>query len=265
MRVLRRIANACRYEKTIPDYEVRKRLRAPSIDCLLMRSRLRYLARLFSSSPKSLLGLLASRPRGQMLTWSKLILSDLMVLRQRVSLCSRLPDPEEDASAWVEFIRRGPVAWSLAVKTLHFIESACDKHAMPDLQCQLVCHFRCDACDCAFPTEKAKKAHQRTKHKVLVPQRHYADENGVCPVCSTGFNTRLRLLAHLCDSRRPKCWDRICAQPTNFERLSDERTLELDAADRVSRREARRAGYSHPIAIGPARTEAGKLIGHVKL
>ena len=49
MRVLRRTCNECRYgEKKIWDIEVRKKLLAPSMDCLLMRGRLRYLARIVS-------------------------------------------------------------------------------------------------------------------------------------------------------------------------------------------------------------------------
>merc|ERR1739848_860113 len=46
------------------------------------------------------------------------------------------------------------------------------------------------------------------------------------------------------------------ACPTSFPRVE-----ELDLADRQARKAARRMGHTHPIAVGSARTSAGKCIG----
>lgn len=119
MRVLRRICNECRYgEKTIRDIEVRKKLLAPSMDCLLMRGRLRYLSRIVKGSPKALLCLLFSTPGNKKLPWTLRIVEDMRTLRHRVSICSRLPDPADDSKLWVDFIKQYHERWSLAVSTL---------------------------------------------------------------------------------------------------------------------------------------------------
>eukprot|EP00973_Karenia_brevis_P031278 4317486-Karenia_brevis.AAC.1 len=93
MRALRRICNECRYGKSRHDIDIRKLLKAPSIDCLLMRSRLRYLARLVKTKPLALLSILRSKPRGKQLSWAKLVVDDMRTSRARVSLCSYLPEP----------------------------------------------------------------------------------------------------------------------------------------------------------------------------
>ena len=73
--------------------------------------------------------------------------------------------------------------------------------------------------------------------------------------------TRLRLLAHLSDSRRPRCRDELLS---GFHLpLSAEETAELDAKDTEAKREAARSGHSHVIAAGAARTRDGKLLGRV--
>ena len=81
-------------------------------------------------------------------------------------------------------------------------------------------------------------------------------------MCGTQFGTRLRLLAHLSDVRRPKCRDRL--QDGSFPALSTSRIAELDALDRIARRDAKRSGHTTPIAVGTALTADGKRIGHVQ-
>jgi hypothetical protein len=104
--------------------------------------------------------------------------------------------------------------------------------------------------------------HRGIRHKVRSPQRYHAEAHGRCGACGTCLLSRLRLLAHLSDPRRPKCWKYICDHPDRDAHLSEERVKELDEADQIDRREAQRQGKSHVIAVGPARTAAGKFIGH---
>eukprot|EP00973_Karenia_brevis_P023797 3280676-Karenia_brevis.AAC.1 len=55
MRVLRRIASSCRYNADAEsDFNVRKRLQMPSIDCIFRTKRLLYASRLARAGPMSL-------------------------------------------------------------------------------------------------------------------------------------------------------------------------------------------------------------------
>ena len=92
--------------------------------------------------------------------------------------------------------------------------------------------------------------------------RAFAEADGLCPICKTCFNSRLRLLAHLSDTRRPKCRDKLlCGTATP---LSQKRIAVLDELDKVTRRNAQRLGQTHPVAIGSAVRANGKRIGHVQ-
>lgn len=142
-------------------------------------------------------------------------------------------------------------------------ESQCDS-TVQDVITSAALHFRCDACAACFASQKALQAHQRTTHKQRAPQRYYSDRDGVCPVCQTIFKTRLRLLAHLSDTRRDKCWNHISTHLNLYPRIPEDRVIELDAVDREQRRTARQEGHTHPIAIGSARTAQGRAIGHVR-
>ena len=62
MRVLRRVASACRYKKCMSDYDVRYHLYMPSIESKIRQMRLMYVGRLCRSHPPTLLSLLQSRP-----------------------------------------------------------------------------------------------------------------------------------------------------------------------------------------------------------
>eukprot|EP00973_Karenia_brevis_P003043 417013-Karenia_brevis.AAC.1 len=70
----------------------------------MARCRLRYLARVARQKPRALLSLLGSNPKKCKLPWTKLITEDLIILRCKVSLCSHLPDPDEDPQSWISFI-----------------------------------------------------------------------------------------------------------------------------------------------------------------
>eukprot|EP00959_Pyramimonas_sp_CCMP1952_P423052 8861964-Pyramimonas_sp.AAC.1 len=53
-----------------------------------------------------------------------------------------------------------------------------------------------------------------------------------CPACGTDFAQRLRLIAHVSDSRRPKCRDWILSR---CPRLPDSEVAKLDEVDREQR------------------------------
>eukprot|EP00972_Heterocapsa_arctica_P115815 16449817-Heterocapsa_arctica.AAC.1 len=76
--------------------------------------------------------------------------------------------------------------------------------------------------------------------------------------------TRLRLLAHLSDHRRPKCWNVIRSSPLDFDPLPEASVVELDLKDREARKAAKKQGRTHPVAVGLALTAKGKFIGHVR-
>ena len=74
---------ACsRYDGTAKSHEeVRRRYNVSSVDCILQKNRLAYLARLILRQPKSLLTPLHAKRGTHMLSWTRLIVDDLSFLR----------------------------------------------------------------------------------------------------------------------------------------------------------------------------------------
>ncbi|CAK0839438.1 unnamed protein product [Prorocentrum cordatum] len=231
MRVLRRVGDAPRFGHSETDLEIRKRLRQPSLDCLAMRTRLRYLGRLVRSSPPALLALLAARPGGARLPWVTLLVSDLGKLRELVAPCRTLPPPEGTASAWATFISDSPARWANSVSMLFFTDSCCDRGGAAPVGGGAR-PFACHQCDACFATAKARDQRLRIRHHVWCLQRSYAGADATCPVCHTAFGSRLRLLSHLCDSRRPARWDAIRASPARYPPLPQKQVAELDDLDK---------------------------------
>ena len=63
-RALRRIAGTPRFEKdehALSDIEIRRALKVPSYDCILMRGRLRYVGRIVRTRPTTLVAMLSVR------------------------------------------------------------------------------------------------------------------------------------------------------------------------------------------------------------
>ena len=82
-------------------------------------------------------------------------------------------------------------------------------------------------------------------------------------VCKAQLQSRLRLIAHLSDTRvgRDRC--RVMVLSGTMRPLASATVAHLDEADRTMRREAKQSGRSHPIAVGQARKADGKAVGHV--
>ena len=113
-----------------------------------------------------------------------------------------------------------------------------------------------------FSTDKVLQSHRRSKHGVrsYVPQ--YIDDSGICPICRTKFGSRIRVVAHLSDSRRVKCSSRILAG--ECPPLSVEVVTALNVRDRELKRSALRDGHTHAIAAGAATDAQGRTVGRVQ-
>ena len=265
MRVVRRIVGQCRFDSSaVSDREVRKMAGVPSIDCLIQRARLNYLVRLVTHQHRQLIALLSIRSRdGSVLPWLALVRSDLNVLYLKVAgIGAELPPPNEDPTAWYDFMRDDPDKFRCHVRNLSYIVSVCDSSATTENASSL--NFPCVLCPVpqpAFKSSKALESHKRVVHGCRSNMRFYAPESGICYACQTNFNSRLRLLAHLVDSRRPKCRDTILQ--SNFPKLPESEVQRLDICDRTYRRIAKRAGHSHVLAAGAAIRANGTVVGRV--
>ena len=221
MRVLRRIAGRMRFEHSEKDIDIRRYLKMPSIECILARARLRYIQRLVCRQPKVLVSLLASRVHGRALPWMELVFADMMALKSAVSYCSWLPDLPGGHLQWVDFMR-SQAKWKQALACFEFVESSIGstyKDPGPGVETALVAYHAnhpCDKCVEVFTNRKALLAHQRRKHGNRVEQRFFANRAGICQVCRIVFHTHARLLRHLTDSRRTKCWSSIQRNKTSF-------------------------------------------------
>ena len=260
LRVVRRIANKINgvNECLCTNQEARRIIGVPSIDCILTRARIRYAVRLARSDQLILRSLIWNN--GVPTKWARRIKQDVKLLK----LPFVIGDDLQETWDWMCFAPMGQITqaieqifWDTSVAD-PFIETG-DGDSIPKTETVFQCNF-CDGDKARqFMSLKALQSHQRVVHKVLSPMRAYADESGTCPVCSTCFRSRLRLLAHLCDSRRPTCRDACFSR--DITPLTETRVVELDKLDRLARTEARRAGHSHAISRGHAFDSKGAVVG----
>ena len=90
----------------------------------------------------------------------------------------------------------------------------------------------------------------------------YINDSGVCPVCSIVFGSRLRVISHLSDTRRPKCRERVSAG--DFPVLPKSALAKLSDRDRELKRLALREGHTHALASGAAVNAKGHIVGRVQ-
>ena len=256
-RVWRAIAFCPRYAAGgQTDVEVRRLLGVPSIDCVARSHRLRYLARLSDVSFPALNVLLQQRvSSGARLPWVKLILSDLLVLRQAVApKLDSLPDPHADATPWWSLMLNFRSEWK-AIVASYF--SLLDDHVQTlPVQMPAALSFACSVCSCTFRSAKALGQHSRVKHGLRSLPAACLPDISVCPFCSTEFHDRYFLVTHLSDMRvRSKVRGTSCgilfaeSCPTP---LPAEQSARLNEKARVLRKRAGSAGLSRPLALAPA-------------
>eukprot|EP00959_Pyramimonas_sp_CCMP1952_P469994 9495917-Pyramimonas_sp.AAC.1 len=154
-------------------------MQQPSIDCLLMRARLRYVRRLMCNSPPALLASLAPRVDGKPLPWVKLIVSDLRWLREKscVPLFWALPDPTAGPAAWRD--QMADPKWGERFSRVFFVESVAD----PPEKCgpaPLRPHA-CDICGASFPTCRELSSHQTAARKKRKAYSEYIGDAATCP------------------------------------------------------------------------------------
>ena len=269
MRVLRRIAGACRFDASnkLTDLDVRRRLGAPSMHCLIIRQRLTLLCTVLRDGSTSLKLLLATSGRGidgEKMPWVRLIRNDL----ERLYKCNRdklmdLGSPLENPDAWNVFISSYPAAWKQYVSKLDMDFTEMDGSSRKS---KTVClpladaKFSCKICAAAgqptcFTTSKALLSHERQKHRMRNPLRVYLGAACICPACKVQYSTRTRLLAHVSEKRRrgkaSTCHEALLSGM--YDRLDDNEVQKLDDIDRQLRSAARKSGHTQPLAIAPAK------------
>ena len=201
----------------------------------------------------------------------------LLAFRCAVARCSALPDPAADAGPWMALLKSNAewleafgcfkycepsVGEALSITTAVTSLAAPGEYQAPRESTHA--GYTCDVCNRGYSNAKAALAHQRAKHGHRVEQRFYSNSVGLWQVCGTIFHTHARLLRHLTDKRRTKCWTAIRNGPNNYTRLSESQVEELDIWYREQKTLAWKAGHSHVLSIKPARTNVGKMVGHVQ-
>ena len=133
-----------------------------------------------------------------------------------------LPCPGDDSGPWVALMKDDAAKWNSAVSTWFFHDSVCDsRRKRLNSEAPVANLEACNMCNAAFATVKALQCHQRRVHGTRVRQRYFAEADGVCPACGSSFQSRLRLLAHLCDTRRTSCWHRNALVPSPSSRTTE--------------------------------------------
>ena len=125
MTVLRKIAGRPRAggAAATSDESIRQLLGAPSIDCLLIKARLRALPQILRSGPPCLLSLLQVRGErtGRQIPWARTLAGDMVTLQHAAPDKLRaLGDPSKDARDWRDLARGFPVEWKQLVGRIHF-------------------------------------------------------------------------------------------------------------------------------------------------
>ena len=250
MRGLRRIAGQMRYQKSarnISDREVRKKLEAPSVDCILLVARLRYAARLVRCRPPTLLVALHFRCKGQPLPWTQQLIEDMRAL-QSFGLKCPSGDPIHEADAWIVWLASESSCEIL--RQVHFVDSILDtkrddgdKTGVP----QAGKSFPCQVCRIHFASAKALTMHARAKHGHVSPANSRI-ASSMCPACGKDFHLRARCLDHLSDSRRPSCREWVMH---NVHPLEPVLVEQLNAEDRLVRKKARQQGHTRVLSCKP--------------
>ena len=281
MRALRRIAGCVRCssthletgEKNKTDLEVRVMVGAQSIDSLIVQARLQYACRLANNDKAApLKSLLASKPGGKHMPWAVQLASDMQYMYDN-STIGNLVKPAghtESMCTWLHVMKHERAEFQACLNEMSFVGSCLDSDVqvsedgsiLSPLPGQSI--FSCMQCapPVTFSSSKALQSHCRTKHGTRSSVPQYINDSGVCPVCSTVFGSRLRVISHLSDTRRPKCRERVLAG--DFPVLPKAVLAKLSVRDRELKRLALREGHTHTLASGAAVNAKGHIVGRVQ-
>ena len=257
-RALRRIAGTPRFEKdehALSDIEIRRALKVPSYDCILMRGRLRYVGRIVRTRPTTLVAMLSVRVGEPPVPpeWLVRVREDLHYAWKTVAILASAPPPDLEAPFWVG-VMKDSERWAQIVKSVHFFESALDNRAAMKrtIAAALSKSCECNVCSMKFASERALAAHSQRVHGYRTEWSKRVDDSGVCPVCKATFHTRIRVLNHM---RSSACRNKVGDLPEIPEEII-ERYRKADAAEI---RAARLDGRSAPTARRSATSHDGKM------
>ena len=280
MRALRRISGCVRCssthletgEKNKTDLEVRVMVGAQSIDSLIVQARLQYACRLANNDKAApLKSLLASKPGGKHMPWAVQLASDMQYMYDN-STIGNLVKPAghtDSMCTWLHVMKHERAEFQACLNEMSFVGSCLDSDVqvsedgsiLSPLPGQSI--FSCMQCapPVSFFSSKALQSHCRIKHGARSSVPQYINDSGVCPVCSTVFGSRLRVISHLSDTRRPKCRERVLAG--DFPVLPRSVLAKLSVRDRELKRLALREGHTHTLASGAAVNAKGHIVGRV--
>ena len=144
----------------------------------------------------------------------------------------------------------------------------CDSEVITSAPAEARPHV-CDVCigasRASFPTAQGLAQHMRIKHKKRSDIHNFVNDSGVCPNCATNYVSRIRVIAHLSDTRPSRCRCRNAILNGDIvPELDPELVAKLNSRDREIKKQALRAGHTHALAAVSARTASGRRIGSVR-
>ena len=250
-------------QKITSSEEVRCKLAEPSLDSLLRQRRLAYLPRVLLSGPRVLQGLLQSRSERGPPAWVALVRADLQRLQH--DACGKLAelgDPICNAMDWAQFMIQFPKEWLQITRLTLSASSDQERQTKPASHAFVpyICTFQCVLCTekPCFPSAKSLGMHMRIKHGIRESLQSRIGDISICPGCHTQYHSRARLLRHLTDKRRAvKCRELVNTLPL----IPDDLYSQLTAKAADERKEARKVGMTHPLAIRSATKADGRRTG----
>ena len=143
MRVARRIAGQSLYagrvgeqrEHNLTDLQIRRQLCIPSIDCLVIRARLKYAGRLANNAKVGALrALLSAKPKGKPMPWASQLARDMQYMYEHTDIAKLVTPPSHrDAGAtWTHVMKHEKCEFSCCVNQIFFSQSVLDMHADTD-------------------------------------------------------------------------------------------------------------------------------------
>ena len=125
--------------------------------------------------------------------------------------------------------------------------------------------FQCSMCSTKpFASQKALDQHARIKHNVISVINRTIPEIPVCPICSTNYHTRERLVAHLSETRvrsqvrRTNCRTEFLA--LGWPLLSPSQLASFSERRKADAKVMRKAGHTCTLAEAPAKRGAPAVL-----